>query len=156
MTSSSSASAAIKELSAHGVKPESISNEITKLYNSGEVTTILALQMRPTRLYTPSKPKDTKDDFNAFLSAVLAGKGVEAEISKLKSKGYTHQNIMSALNGAFGKSSDRYAIMKKYNPSECRILENRILDAYAALGLNREQERTWIAENWTMNEETDE
>jgi hypothetical protein len=45
--------------------------------------------------------------------------------------------------------------MVKNNPKEAAILEERILDAYVALGLNRESERTWIHENWTMPEDTE-
>jgi hypothetical protein len=137
------------------VKEQSISSELSELYNKGDATTILTLQMRPTNMYTPSKPKNSDDDFDAFLAAVLAGGDVKGEISKLKKMGYSHKNIMSALNGAFGKSSYRYAIMAKNNPTEAKVLEERILDAYVALGLNRESERAWIHENWTMPEDTE-
>lgn len=153
---SSKAAAEVEELLNHGVKEETLASQISTLYGKGEATSILALQLRPGRLYTPSVKEgqeDKKDDFNAFLDAVLAGKGVEEEISKLRSKGYSTNKMMSALSGAFGKSANRYAIMVKYNPAEAKILEERILDAYVALGLNREQERTWIHENWTMPEE---
>lgn len=150
------AEAAVEELLSHGVKEENLASQISTLYGNGEATSILALQLRPGRLYTPSVKEgqeDKKDDFNAFLDAVLAGKGVEEEISKLRSNGYSTKKMMSALNGAFGKSADRYAIMAKHNPAEAKVLEERILDAYVALGLNREKERTWIHENWTMPEE---
>ncbi|MBP3410071.1 MAG: hypothetical protein J6M10_03650 [Clostridia bacterium] len=152
----SDASAAIDELIGHGVKEETLADEISGMYGKGEATTIMALQLRPGRLYTPSKPKESKDDFNDFLDAVLAGGDVKGEIKKLRSKGYSTNNIMTALNRAFGQSANRYAIMKKYNPSEAKVLEERVLDAYVALGLPREDERIWIHENWIMPEEDEE
>lgn len=148
------AEAAIAELIEHGTKAESIASEMSKVYNNGESTTILTLQLRPGGLYTPSKPKGSEDDFDAYFEALLSGRDTREEVKRLRSLGYTTKNIMTALNNAFGnKQSYRFARMVSYNPTEAAILEERILDAYVVLGLNREKERVWIHENWTMPEE---
>lgn len=148
------AEAAIAELIEHGTKAESIASEMSKVYNNGESTTILTLQLRPGGLYTPSKPKGSEDDFDAYFEALLSGRDTREEVKRLRSLGYTTNNIMTALNNAFGnKQNYRFARMVSYNPTEAAILEERILDAYVVLGLNREKERVWIHENWTMPEE---
>lgn len=151
----SGAAQAIDELISHGVKDSSVAAEITELYKSGEATTILALQLRPSRLYTPSKPKGDKDDFNAYFDALLSGRDTSEEVKKLRKLGYNTRNIMTALNGAFGNKASRYAYMTQNNPSEGRRLEELILNAYEVLGLKREEERAWIRENWVMQDSDD-
>lgn len=149
------ATAAYRELVEHGTKEETVAEQLSKLYNSGEATSLLNLQMRSNQLYTSTLKLKTdgqahKDDFDAFITAVVNGSGVASEIRKLREKGYTTKQIMSAINGAFGKTTDRYGIMQKYNSREAAILLDRILDAYEALGLNRKEELAWINENWAM------
>lgn len=149
------ATAAYRELVEHGTKEESVAEQLSKLYNSGEATSLLNLQMRSNQLYTSTLKLKAdgqahKDDFDAFITAIVNGSGVASEIRKLKDKGYTTKQIMSAINGAFGKTTDRYGIMQKYNSREAAILLERILDAYEALGLNRKEELAWINENWAM------
>jgi len=151
----SAATAAYRELVEHGAKEETITSQLSELYNKGEATSLLNLQMRSDRLYTSTLKLKAdgqvhKDDFDAFLDAIVSGGNVAGEISKLRKKGYTTSQCMSAINGAFGKSSDRFRIMEKYNSADARILLDRILDAYEALGLGREEELKWINENWTM------
>lgn len=155
--SRSDATAAYNELVEHGVKKETVNSEITKLYNNGTATNMLNLQLRSNNLYTSTlklKADGQKhpDDFDAFITAILNGSGVESEISKLRKKGYTTKQLMSAINGAFGSDEARYRKMEQYNSREAAILLDRILDAYEALGLNREDEREWIEENWIMPE----
>lgn len=155
---SGAAMEAYRELVEHGVKEETVAGELSSLYNSGEATNILNLQIRSDRLYTSTlklKADGEKhpDDFDDFITAIVNGNGIANEISKLKSKGYTVKQCMSAINGAFGKSGDRYRVLEKYNPREASILLDRILDAYEALGLDREDEITWINENWTMDDD---
>ena len=89
-----------------------------------------------------------KDDFDGLITAIVNGSGIAAEISSLKAKGYTIKQCMSAINGAFGKSADVYRTLEKYNSRDAGILLNRILDAYEALGLNRQEEIEWIDANW--------
>jgi hypothetical protein len=76
-------------------------------------------------------------------------------MQKVKNLGYSTKNIMTALNGAFGKSTDAYIYLMQQNPSEGKRLEERILDAYGLIGLDREEERAWIRENWIVSD-TDE
>ena len=38
--------------------------------------------------------------------------------------------------------------MAYYNPTEAKILLDRILKAYEAIGLDRNEEIAWINENW--------
>jgi len=75
---------------------------MSKVYNNGESTTILTLQLRPGGLYTPSKPKGSEDDFDAYFEALLSGRDTREEVKRLRSLGYTTNNIMTALNNAFG------------------------------------------------------
>ena len=153
----SDAIAAYEELAQHGTKEETIASQITELYNSGEATTILNLQLRSDRLYTSNQKLKAdgqvyKDDFDAFITAIVNGIGIENEVSKLRKRGYTTKQIMNAINGAFGNDGKRYMTMVKYNQREAAILLDRILDAYEAIGLKRNDEIEWIEENWKMPE----
>lgn len=152
-SNASVAKAEIQKLTSHGVEEKTVIGELSTMYNKGEATTILNLQLRSNNLYTSDLKLKTdkevhKDDFDAFLTAVVNGSGVSNEISRLKQKGYTTKQIMSALNKAFGNDGKRYRRMEYYNPTEARILLDRILKAYEALGLNRNEEIAWINENW--------
>lgn len=152
----SDATAAYNELVKHGVKEKSVNSEISEMYNDGRATNILNLQLRSNNLYSSTVKLKTDgqkhpDDFDAFITAIVNGNGIESEIAKLREKGYTVKQCMSAINGAFGNTSDRYRIMEKYNSREAGILLDRILDAYEALGLDRQEEIDWIEENWKLD-----
>lgn len=151
----SAATAAYHELVEHGVEEKTVLGEISKLYNSGEATNLLNLQLRSNNLYTSTLKLETDgekhpDDFDGFITAIVNGRGISTEIGKLLEKGYTVKQCMSAINGAFGKSADRYRIMEQYNRSDAATLLNRILDAYEVLGLDRNEEKAWIDANWIM------
>jgi len=154
---SSNAAAAYRELAEHGVKEETLSSEISKLYRSGEATNMVSLELRSNRLYTSNLKLKAdgqvhKDDFDEFITAIVTGRGVTTELIRLKEKGYSTSQCMSAINGAFGNQSKTYRVMETYNPGEAKVLMNRILDAYEALGLDRQEEMAWIAENWDKYE----
>lgn len=151
----SAATAAYHELVEHGAEEKTVLGEISKLYNSGEATNLLNLQLRSNNLYTSTLKLETDgekhpDDFDGFITAIVNGRGISTEIGKLLEKGYTVKQCMSAINGAFGKSADRYRIMEQYNRSDAATLLNRILDAYEVLGLDRNEEKAWIDANWIM------
>lgn len=148
--------AAYRELAEHGVEEKNISSQLSEMYNSGEATNLLNLQMRSNNLYTSNlklKADGEKhpDDFDAFITAIVNGSGISAEIDALLRKGYTVKQCMSAINGAFGNSGDRYRILEKYNSRDAGVLLEHILDAYEALGLGREEELAWIESNWIMD-----
>jgi hypothetical protein len=144
----------VNGLLSHGVEEKTVNSELTTMYNNGEATTIMNLQLRSNNLYTSNLKLKTdkevhKDDFDAFLTAVVNGSGVTNEVNKLYHKGYATNQIMSALNGAFGNSGGKkYQRMVYYNPAEAKILLDRILKAYEAIGLDRNEEIAWINENW--------
>lgn len=146
----------IQKLTNHGVKEDSVIKEISKAYNNGTATNIVSLQIRSDRLFTnQAKPKGAKKEdkadpnaFDAFIAAVLSGRGLSAEIARLEAQGYKTKNFMTALNQAFGSDDNRYRKMEYYNPSDARILLDRILDAYEAIGKDRNEEIAWINENW--------
>lgn len=149
------AAAAYSELVGHGTNEETVAEQLSKLYNSGEATSLLNLQMRSNQLYTSTLKLKAdgqvhKDDFDALITAIVNGNGIADEVRKLRTKGYTTSQCMSAINGAFGKTTDRYGIMQKYNSREAALLLERVLDAYEALGLDRREELAWINENWTI------
>ena len=152
----SAAQTEIQKLTGHGVKEDSVIKEITKAYNNGTATNIVSLQIRSDRLFTnQAKPKGAKKEdkadpnaFDAFIEAVLSGRGLSAEIARLEAQGYITKNFMTALNQAFGSDDGRYRKMEYYNPSDARILLDRILDAYEAIGKDRNEEIAWINENW--------
>lgn len=152
----SAAQTEIQKLTGHGVKEDSVIKEISKAYNNGTATNIVSLQIRSDRLFTnQAKPKGAKKEdkadpnaFDAFIEAVISGRGLSAEIARLEAKGYTTRNFMTALNQAFGSDDGRYRKMEYYNPSDARILLDRILDAYEAIGKDRNEEIAWINENW--------
>jgi hypothetical protein len=153
-SNASVAKAEIQKLTSHGVEEKTVNGELTTMYNNGEATTIMNLQLRSNNLYTSNLKLKTdkevhKDDFDAFLTAVVNGSGVTNEVNKLYQKGYATNQIMSALNGAFGNSGGKkYQRMVYYNPAEAKILLDRILKAYEAIGLDRNEEIAWINENW--------
>lgn len=154
-SNANAAKAEIQKLTGHGVEEKTVIGELSTMYNNGEATTIMNLQLRSNNLYTSNLKLKTdkevhKDDFDAFLTAVVNGSGVTNEVNKLYQKGYTTKQIMRALNGAFGNGSNRktYQRMVYYNPSEAKVLLDRILNAYAAIGLDRNEEIAWINENW--------
>lgn len=146
---------AMRKLTEHGVEEKTVTSELSKIYNNGSATNLTNLQLRSDRLYTSTLKLKADgeahpDDFDALIGAIVNGSGISGEISKLHQKGYTTKQCMSAINGAFGNSSDRYRVMEKYNAKDAQILLNRILDAYVALGLDRNEERAWIDANWVM------
>lgn len=152
-SNASAAKTEIQKLTGHGVEEKTVISELSTMYNNGEATTIMNLQLRSNNLYTSNLKLKTdkevhKDDFDAFLTAVVNGSGVTNEVNKLYQKGYTTKQIMSALNGAFGNSGKKYRRMEYYNPAEAKILLDRILKAYEAIGLDRNEEIAWINENW--------
>jgi len=144
----SDAQAAIAELTKHGVKEETVYSRISTMYNDGTAANLATLKIRAGRLYSPSKPKNTADDFDGLIQAIVSGGNISSEMQKVQNLGYSTKNIMTALNSAFGKSTDAYINLMTYNPADGKRLEERILDAYALLGMNREEERKWIRENW--------
>ena len=147
----------IQKLTSHGTKEQTVIDELGTMYNNGEATTIMNLQLRSNNLYSSDLKLKTdkqthKDDFDAFITAIVSGGNISGEISKLKQKGYTTSQCMSAINGAFGgaegSKTKRYRRMEYYNPKEAKVLLDRILNAYAAIGLDRNEEIAWINENW--------
>lgn len=149
------ANAARDELVEHGASEQAISGQLSEIYNNGEATSILNLQMRSDSLYTSSLKLKADgeahpDDFDAFITAIVNGGNISGEIDALMDKGYTVKQCMSAINGAFGKSKDTYRIMETNNSSDAGILLDRILDAYEYLGLDRAEEIAWIDANWIM------
>lgn len=149
------ANAARDELVEHGASEQAISGQLSEIYNNGEATSILNLQMRSDSLYASSLKLKADgeahpDDFDAFITAIVNGGNISGEIDALMDKGYTVKQCMSAINGAFGKSKDTYRIMETNNSSDAGILLDRILDAYEYLGLDRAEEIAWIDANWIM------
>ena len=151
----SNAQAAYNELAKHGTNEVDIRKDIAKLYNDGTATNMLSLQLRSNNLYTSEVKLKAdgeihKDDFDAFITAIVNGTGIEREADKLFEKGYTVKQCMTAINGAFGNENDIYRKMEMYNSREAEILMDRILDGYEAIGLDRQDEIEWIEDNWKM------
>lgn len=88
---------AYAELTEHGVAEDNVVKQLSALYNSGEATSLLNLQMRSDRLYSTTlklkaDKQAHKDDFDGLITAIVNGSGIAAEISSLKAKGYTMQS----------------------------------------------------------------
>lgn len=136
--------AAIKEQRDHGTSDKSIMSHITSEYNDGTITNNAALETYIELSYADD------DTYGAFLIATVNGEDLDAHVKAMRKAGKTTSNIMTAINKAFGYGSNahRFAKLQAFNPADAAIMEERILDAYEAIGMDREEEREWIYENW--------
>lgn len=88
--------------------------------------------------------------FNAFLiSAPKGGTSMTSAAKELLAHGYEKSAVAREIAG---KYKNQYLSLKESNPTQAAIMIEWLLDAYEAIGYDRDYQRKYINKNWKKDE----